>query len=58
MENSYNDNEKYRLHYMAAREAFNVVKAAEDGKDGNPNEYRDYVIQPYLYSVDESERGI
>ena len=58
MESSYNDGEKYRLHYMTTREAFNVVKAAEDGKDGNPNEYRDYVIQPYLYSVDESERGI
>ena len=32
------------LHYMTAREAYNVVKAAEDGKDGNPENYRDYRI--------------
>jgi hypothetical protein len=29
---------------MTAREAYNVVKAAEDGKDGNPENYRDYRI--------------
>lgn len=44
LEENYNDGEKYRLHYVTAREAYNIVKAAEDGKDGNPNEYRDYVI--------------
>ena len=49
VESVYNDGEKYRLHYMTVREAYNVVKAAEAGYDGNPNEYRDYVIQPYLY---------
>jgi len=49
VEKHYRDNPKYRLHYMTAREAYNVVKAAEDGKDGNPNEYRDYRIEPYLY---------
>ena len=32
------------LHYMTAREAYNVVKAAEDGKEGNPDKYRDYKI--------------
>ena len=40
----YNDGEKYVLHYVTAREAFNIVKAAEDGKTGNPNDYRDYLI--------------
>ena len=44
LEEKYNDGKKYRLHYVTAREAFNIVKAAEDGKKGNPNEYRDYVI--------------
>lgn len=32
------------LHYMTAREAYNVVKAAEDEKSGNPEKYRDYKI--------------
>jgi hypothetical protein len=32
------------LHYMTAREAYNVVKAAEDGKDGNAENYKDYRI--------------
>jgi hypothetical protein len=32
------------LHYMTAREAYNVAKAAEDGRTGNPEQYRDYRI--------------
>jgi hypothetical protein len=44
LENKYNDGKKYRLHYVSAREAYNIVKAAEDGKSGNPNQYRDYII--------------
>ncbi len=36
------------LHFMSAREAFNVVKAAEAGQSGNPEEYRDYFIPRYL----------
>ncbi len=35
---------KISLHYMTTREAYNVVKAAEDGKMGNPEDYRDYRI--------------
>jgi hypothetical protein len=45
----YNDGQKCRLHYMTTREAYNVMKAAEAGKDGNPNDYRDFMIKPYLY---------
>jgi len=44
LESRYNDGSNYRLHYVTAREAYNIVKAAEDGKKGNPNQYRDYVI--------------
>jgi len=55
MEKNYNDGKKYRLHYMTAREAYNVVKAAEAGLDGNPNEYRDYVIKPYLYPPEDGQ---
>lgn len=40
----YNDGQKYVLHYVNAREAYNIVKAAEDGLQGNPNDYRDYKI--------------
>lgn len=36
----------YRLHYVTAREAFNIVRAAEDGLSGDPDEYRDYEIKP------------
>lgn len=44
IEKHYNDGKNYRLHYVSAREAYNIVKAAENGKEGNPNEYRDYEI--------------
>jgi len=40
----YNDGKRYRLHYVTAREAFNILKAAEDGKTGNAGNYRDYLI--------------
>jgi hypothetical protein len=36
----------FRLHYVTAREAYNIVKAAEAGKSGDPNVYRDFVIPP------------
>ena len=40
-----------KLHYMTAREAFNVVKAAESGKDGDPESYRDFAIAKYRNMV-------
>lgn len=42
----YNDGKRYRLHYVSARECYNIAKAAQAGCAGNPNEYRDYVIAP------------
>jgi hypothetical protein len=42
----YNDGQRWRLHYVTAREMFNIALAAMDGKAGNPNEYRDYSISP------------
>jgi hypothetical protein len=53
LEKKYNDGKKYRLHYVTAREAYNIVKAAEAGKTGNPNDYRDFVIPPYKTSQGE-----
>ena len=35
----------YRLHYVTAREAFNIVRAAEEGLSGDPDLYRNYIIK-------------
>lgn len=32
-----------KLHYVSAREAYNIVRAAEAGLEGDPELYRDYV---------------
>lgn len=40
----YNDGSAYALHFVTAREAYNIVKAAEAGESGNPHRYRDYVL--------------
>lgn len=44
LETKYNDGENYVLHYVSAREMYNIAKAAEEGKEGSPNEYRDYIL--------------
>jgi hypothetical protein len=47
MEKRYNDGAHYILHYVTAREAYNLIRAAADGKRGDPRQYYDYVIPPY-----------
>jgi hypothetical protein len=42
----FNDGQRWRLHYVSAREMFNIACAAMDGRDGNPNQHRDYVLPP------------
>ncbi len=42
METRYNDGSDWKLHYVSAREMYNIIKAAEAGRDGNPGDYRDY----------------
>ena len=49
LETRYNDGETYRLHYVSAREMYNIIRAAEDGLAGDPGLYRDYDIPRYLY---------
>jgi len=49
LEEKYNDSKKFFLHYVSAREMYNIVKATEAGENGNPNGYRDYVIPRYVY---------
>jgi hypothetical protein len=46
LERRFNDGREFRLHYVSARELFNIVKAAEAGHDGDPSQYRDFVIAP------------
>jgi hypothetical protein len=45
LEEKYDDKVNYKLHYVSAREMYNIVKAAEAGLDGEPEEYRDYEIK-------------
>lgn len=50
IETKYNDGEDYLLHYVSARELYNIIKAIEDGKEGeNPEEYRNYKIMAPKY---------
>jgi hypothetical protein len=36
----------FRLHYVTAREAYNIAKAAEAGHSGDPDDFRDFLIGP------------
>lgn len=42
----YNDGKSWKLHYVTARELFNIAMAAIDGKEGDPSAYRDYLLSP------------
>lgn len=54
---AYNDGKNYKLHYVTARELYNIIKAAESGMKGDPGKYRDFHISPYLYGqVPEKQR--
>jgi hypothetical protein len=53
LEDKYNDGKDYVLHYVSAREMYNIVKAAEAGKEGNPNAYRDFHVAAPKYKVSE-----
>lgn len=44
LEKNFNDGVEYKLHYVTARETYNIVRAAIDGRGGDPAQYRDYVI--------------
>ena len=42
----YNDGKEFVLHYVSAREMFNIALAGMDGFGGDPNEFRDYSLPP------------
>jgi hypothetical protein len=46
LEQAYNDGTNHVLHYVTAREMYNIIKAAEAGKGGDPNDWRDYELPP------------
>ncbi|HEY2517858.1 MAG TPA: hypothetical protein VGI39_43610 [Polyangiaceae bacterium] len=40
----YNDGRDWKLHYVTAREMFNLARAAMDGKRGEPSDWFDYEV--------------
>ena len=46
LERAYNDGERYVLHYVTARETYNIIKAAEAGHGGDPHAFRDFLLPP------------
>jgi hypothetical protein len=38
----YDDGQRFRLHFVTAREMVNIIHAAEDGRTGTPHAFRDY----------------
>jgi hypothetical protein len=38
----------YKVHFATAREAFNMVAAAIDGKRGEPNDFRNYRLRSIM----------
>jgi hypothetical protein len=53
-EERYNDGRRYRLHYVTAREMFNVIKSTEADIDSGASE-RDYLLAPPVYSQHASQ---
>lgn len=49
LETRYNDGREWKLHYVSARETYNIIKAAEAGLPGEPGEYRDFLIPKPAY---------
>lgn len=45
----YNDGSKFALHYVTAREMYNIIKAAEHGETGNPGDHRDFELPRPAY---------
>jgi hypothetical protein len=44
LQREFNDGRDWRLHYVSAREMFNLVRAAEAGAAGDPGPYRDFEV--------------
>jgi hypothetical protein len=54
----YNDGRRWRLHYVTAREMFNIAMAAMEGASGDPGAYRDHVLaMPPIASLRSLQSG-
>jgi hypothetical protein len=51
MQARYNDGKRWKLHYVSAREMYNIAKAAEAGERGDPHAFRDYEVPRPRYGV-------
>ena len=49
LEEQYCCNGDICLHYVTAREMYNIIKAAEAGLTGNPTIHRNFLIPSYVY---------
>jgi hypothetical protein len=47
----------WRLHYVTAREMYNVARAAMDGRTGSPAAYFDYEVPPPVRANGAANRG-
>lgn len=58
LETDFNDGKNYILHYVTAREAFNIFKAVEADEPGeNHEKYRNYLINKPKYNPDIDIEG-
>ncbi len=48
-------NNRFKVHFASAREVFNLIKAASDGREGDPHQYRNYWLQPIMQSKREQQ---
>jgi hypothetical protein len=46
LQQHYNDGVRWKLHYVTAREMYNIAKAAMAGCMGDPNQFRDFELPP------------
>jgi hypothetical protein len=51
LENMYRDRAGFQLHYVTARELYNIIKAAEAGLKGKPLAYKDFIVPRYRTHV-------
>jgi hypothetical protein len=47
LESTYNDGTQYVLHYITAREAYNLARSAGEGVVGPPQQYMNAYVKPY-----------
>lgn len=53
----FNDGTDWVLHYVTARELYNIALAAMAGKSGNPDAYRDWLLPPPPIAAGLAGRG-